>query len=486
MTSTPDNNAYKNKWAIMAAVSMGIFLATIDGSIVNVALPTLETELHTTFSLVQWVVVGYLLVITTMVLTIGRWADMVGKKKIYTAGFIIFTLGSLACGLAPNIYFLIGARILQSIGGSMEMALGTAITTENFPPSERGKALGISGLMVSLGIIAGPTIGGIILGSLSWHWIFFVNLPIGLIGIFMVIRFVPNVVPGIRQKFDFLGAIVLLICLSSLTIGLTIGELEGFNSILVYGLLISFVLFLAGFIYVESRVDQPMIDLGLFSNRFFTINLVTGFLTFMASAATTLLMPYYLENARGYSPETTGLMMAVVPLALGIVAPISGSLSDRVGARPLTLLGLSILLFGYICVSTLTVHTTTLGYALRFLPVGLGAGIFQSPNNSEIMSSAPRERLGVASGLLSLSRTLGQTTGISILGALWTSQVVAHMGGVVIRDATVAPPAIQVAALQNTTHAIILGIAFALGLSAWAFGMKIKQNRTVSARSEEK
>jgi EmrB/QacA subfamily drug resistance transporter len=484
MESNTDNKAYKNKWAILAAVSMGIFLATIDGSIVNVALPTLEAELHTTFSLVQWVVIGYLLVITTMLLTIGRWADMVGKKRIYTAGFIIFTLGSLACGLSPNIYFLIGARIFQSIGAAMEMALGTAITTENFPPGERGKALGISGLMVSLGVIAGPTLGGLILGSLTWHWIFFVNLPVGLIGIYMVIRFVPNVVPGIRQKFDFLGAFMLLVCLSSLTIGLTMGELEGFGISLVKVLLCSFGLFLVGFIFIESKVPQPMIDLKLFANRFFTINLMTGFLSFLVSAGVTLLMPYYLENARGYSPLTTGLMMVIVPVGLGIVAPIAGSLSDRFGARPLTLLGLAISLFGYICVGTLTIHTSYLGYALRFIPVGLGTGIFQSPNNSEIMSSAPRERLGVASGLLALSRTLGQTTGISVLGAIWTSQVMTRLGGT-IQDATKSPAVIQVAALQDTARVMVLVIALAFGLSILAMGMKIKQNRNLTEQVEE-
>ncbi len=221
---------YSKKWPIMAAVSMGIFLATIDGSIVNVALPTLEAELNTSFSLVQWVVVGYLLVITTLLLSFGRWADMIGKKKIYIAGYIIFTLGSLFCGLSSSIYMLIASRLFQAVGASMQMALGMAIVTEAFPPNERGKALGFTGLMVSLGIIAGPTLGGVILGSLSWHWIFFVNLPVGILGTMMVIRFVPNVIPGIKQKFDFIGAALLLVSLSSLTIGLTLGELNGISN----------------------------------------------------------------------------------------------------------------------------------------------------------------------------------------------------------------------------------------------------------------
>jgi EmrB/QacA subfamily drug resistance transporter len=461
------------KWPIMAAVSMGIFLATIDGSIVNVALPTLEAELHTSFSLVQWVVVGYLLVITTLLLSFGRWADMIGKKKIYIAGYIIFTLGSLFCGLSSSIYMLIASRLFQAVGASMQMALGMAIVTEAFPPNERGKALGFTGLMVSLGIIAGPTLGGVILGSLSWHWIFFVNLPVGILGTIMVIRFVPNVIPGIKQKFDFYGAALLLVSLSSLTIGLTLGELNGFQTLLVYALLALFVITFAGFLYIEKRVTQPMIDLRLFANRLFSINLVTGFLTFMASAGTTILMPYYLQTVMGYTPQKTGLLMAVVPIALGIISPISGSLSDRFGTRPLTVIGLAFMLFGYILVSTLQTDTTALGYILRFLPIGIGAGIFQSPNNSEIMSSAPRESLGVASGLLSLTRTLGQTTGIAILGAIWTGLVFSrYLDPTGVLDATAAPGAIQVSALQTTLHLVAAGILVALILSIRALRMQ--------------
>lgn len=477
--SSPEENNYSDKWAIMAAVAMGTFLATIDGSIVNVALPVIKTELATSFSLVQWVVVAYLLVITTLLLSFGRWADMVGKKKIYISGYIIFTLGSTACGFSPHIFVLIGSRIFQGIGAAMLMALGMAIVTEAFPPSERGKALGVNGLLVSIGIIAGPTIGGVILGHLSWNWIFYVNIPIGLLGTVMAIRFVPDRVPGIQQKFDFVGAFTLLVSLSALTIGLTLGEIYGFGYLPVYLLVVLFAITLAIFVWVELQQSQPMIDLRLFRNHLFAINLVTGFLTFMASAGINILMPYYLQGVRMYSPQTTGLMMAVVPLALGIMSPISGSLSDRYGTRPLTMAGLGLLMIGYFAVSTLRTDTSMLGYVLRFLPVGLGAGVFQSPNNSEIMSSAPRESLGVASGLLSLTRTLGQTTGISVLGAIWTGQVFAHLNGV-LPDATLAPGPIQVAALQITLRIVFIGMIAAFGLSVWAWMMKRSQDRRLN------
>jgi len=167
---------YSRKWHVMAAVAMGVFLATIDGSIVNVALPTLTRAFGAEFAVVQWVVLAYLLTVTTLMLSVGRLGDMAGKKPVYASGFVIFTLGSVLCGLSPGVYWLIGFRVLQAIGAAMMMALGMAIVTEAFPPAERGKALGISGSMVSIGIVVGPVLGGLLIGALSWHWIFFVNL----------------------------------------------------------------------------------------------------------------------------------------------------------------------------------------------------------------------------------------------------------------------------------------------------------------------
>ena len=181
------------------------------------------------------------------------------------------------------------------------------------------------------------------------------------------------------------------------------------------------VVMIATFIFIEKRVAQPMMDLRLFQNRLFSVNLLTGFMVFIAMSGTILLMPFYLEGILGHTTEQVGLLMAVVPLATGLIAPFSGSLSDRIGTRPMTVAGLGVLVMGFLAVSTLSLTTTSLGYILRFLPVGLGLGIFQSPNNSAIMGAAPRDRLGVVSGLLALTRTVGQTTGIALVGAVWAS-----------------------------------------------------------------
>ncbi len=459
---------YGRKWYVMAAVAMGIFLATIDGSIVNVALPTLEADLNTNFATVQWVVLAYLLTLSTLLLLVGRLADIRGKKRIYGWGFVVFTIGSILCGLSGTIYMLIAMRVLQAVGAAMILALGPAIVIEAFPNSERGTALGITGAIVSIGIIAGPTIGGVLIKQLSWHWIFIVNVPIGILGTWMVWRFVPNIPPAGDQRFDYWGAFTLFVSMLTLLLALTLGPDRGFTStgiLLLFGL--SALAFVA-FILIELRVPAPMINLQLFRNTLFSVNLSTGFLTFMAIAGTVLLLTYYLQDTRALDVQQAGLLLAVLPAALGIVSPISGRISDRVNPRPVTVVGLLVMAIGYWALSTLTLESSVLRYVLCLLPVGLGIGIFQSPNNSAILGAAPRNQLGTASGLLAVSRTLGQTVGLAVFGAIWAARAVHYNGAPVPGGATEATPAIQVAAMQDTYQLIALMMGGALLIALWA------------------
>lgn len=470
---------YSRKWYVLAAVGMGIFLATIDGSIVNIALPTLAQAFRTDFPTVSWVVLAYLLTVATLLLSVGRLADMKGKKRIYTVGFVVFTVGSVLCGLSPTIAWLIGARVLQAGGAAMILALGMAIITEAFPREERGRALGISGAMVSVGIVVGPTLGGLLLSVLPWRWIFFVNLPVGILGTLMVVRFVPAFRPAGRQRFDFGGAGAILISLLALLLAMTWSQRWGFSDVKVVSLLGLSAAALALFLWLERRTDQPMVDLRLFRNPFFSASLVTALMTFIAMAGTTILMPFYLQDVLGFGTRQSGLLLAVVPMALGVMAPLAGSLSDRLGTRPITVVGLAVLLVGYAAVSTLSVKTTALGYALRFIPVGLGMGIFQSPNNSAIMGAAPRERLGIASGMLALTRALGQTTGIALLSAAWASRTFAYAGRAYGGDATAAPATAQVAALEDVFVGLVVIMAMALAIAIWAW---VRERRVSSAR----
>ncbi len=472
---------FRMKWYVMAAVAMGIFLSTIDSSIVNLALPTLVRELHTDFPTVQWVILGYLLGLTALMLSVGRLADIRGKKPLYVTGFVIFTIGSVLCGLSPTIYALILFRIVQSIGAAMILALGSAIVTESFPPEERGRALGLSGTAVSLGIVIGPTLGGLLIDAFSWRWIFFVNLPVGIIGTLMAIRFIPAIKPRGGQRFDIWGSLTLVAGLLCLLLALTWGQNIGFSENRILGLFSGSLIFFLAFLYIESHIEDPIIDLSLFLNEKFSVGLITGFIIFFVIAGIILLMPFYLENVLGYDTRQVGLMLAVVPIAMGIVAPISGSISDRVGTRPITVVGLFILLVGYVGLSTLRLDTTAWQYILLFLPIGLGMGIFQSPNNSAIMGSAPQERLGVVSGMLAITRTMGQTMGIALLGALWASRVSSYEGGMLDAGATEASAISQVGGLNDTLQIVVVLIFLAFMIGLWSLIAERRRSRQAAS-----
>ena len=429
---------YSRKWHAMAAVGTGVFLATLDSSIINVSLPTLVRALHTDFAVVQWVVLAYLLTITSAMAGIGRLADMVGKKTIYMIGFIVFTLGSALCGLSPSVKWLIGFRVLQATGAAMTMALGAAIVTEAFPPMERGKAMGMIGSIVSMGIVLGPALGGIILSALSWRWIFYVNLPVGIIGTIMVQRNLPDFKPGHRQRFDVWGALTLCSSILFFLLGLTLGQKQGFSHPLVYFLLGAWLLLLALFILIEHKTAQPMINPTLFHNRIFSINLTTGFISFVGLGGTVILLPFYLENILKFSALQVGLLMGIVPVMLGITSPLAGTLSDRVGSRKITMAALVILLMGFLAAATLNQHTSAWGYAVRIFAVGVGIGGFISPNNSAIMGAAPRHQLGIVSSMMAQSRTLGQTVGVAVIGAIWAGRTVFYAGSASKGGATLA------------------------------------------------
>jgi EmrB/QacA subfamily drug resistance transporter len=452
---------------VLVAIAMAIFLGTIDGSIVNVALPTLVDEFDTTFAVAQWVVLAYLLTQTTLTLGFGRLGDMVGKKPIFTTGFVVFTVGSVLAGLSPTIGWLIGARVVQAIGAAMIFALGFAITTEAFPPTERGRALGINGTMVSLGIMAGPIVGGLILEATDWRWIFFVNLPVGILGTITALRFIPNTKPRGGQSFDFAGAVVFFAALLTFMLGLTLGQEVGFTDPAVLGLFAVALISFAGFVAIERRIDQPMLDLTLFEHRDLSVNLVTGFVAFFAISGLLLLAPFYLTDVADLSPSQIGLVLGAVPITMGIVAPLSGALSDRIGTRPVTVTGLAIMTVGYtVATFVLDVDFALAGIVIVGLIIGLGMGVFQSPNNSAILGSVPPDRLGVTSGVLTINRTTGTVTGIAVLGTMWAARTVAHAGGGTAAD---APAAAQAAGLTDTMALAALLVAAALGLGTWTW-----------------
>jgi EmrB/QacA subfamily drug resistance transporter len=455
-----------HKWAILVAVGLTLFMNTMDGTIVNVALPTLTRELRTDFATVQWVVIAFLLGLTVLMLSMGRLGDMVGKKRVFAVGLILFVLASVLCGLADGVYGLIAFRFLQAVGSAMTLALGVAIVTETWPPQERGRAIGTTGGIISLGIAAGPVLGGLILQTLSWRWIFFVNLPVGLVALALVWRFVPDLPPTRRsERFDFAGAVLVGTALLAFALAMTFTQIRGLFAWPTPALLVLAVLALALFVRVERHAAHPMIDLALFRHRSFSLNLFTGFLTFVAIAGVVLLLPFYLQLVMGLSQRQVGLLMGVVPSVLAVLGPLSGTLADRFGTRPVSLVGLVLLMLGYLSLTRLEVASTPSQFVWFLLPVGLGMGTFQSPNNTAIMSTAPRPRLGIVSGILSMTRTLGQLTGIALLGAFFAARLQAHAGRPV--DINHASAEVIVLALHDQLRLIAGLVALGLLLALW-------------------
>jgi len=434
-------NDYSRKWWALAAVGSGVLLSTIDGSIVNIALGTLVGAFNSNLNVVEWVMLAYLLTISCLLLLMGRLGDMFGKRRVYVIGFGIFTLASALCGLAPTVGTLIGFRVLQGVGAAMIQAVGPALLVAAFPQSERGTALGAIGSFVAAGILIGPALGGVLLRYVGWEAIFFVNVPLGMVGIWLTLRSIaPDRSPARGQVFDVVGALLLMAALSGLLLALTEGPIWGWKDLRIAGLFVLFAVAGAGFVAWERRFPHPMISLRMFRSPAFSLNLLASFLLFLGLAFNLILTPLFLQFVLDLDLQTTGLALMGLPLALSLSAPISGRLSDRIGPRVLTVAGLLITAASLIGLSFAATGTPLVYLIGCLLVLGVGVGLFQSPNNSTVLGNAPREALGVASGLLAVMRNLGQTAGVAIAGAVWASRVFALHGGP-ITPITAAPPA---------------------------------------------
>ena len=467
MTHLSDSLSTRQRWLIFAAICSGIFLDSKEGSIVVVILPALVNELEVDFTLVQWVVLSFTLTKTAIILSVGRLGDMIGKRPVFLAGTVAFLIGSILSGLAPNIELLLLFRVIQAIGGAFATALSMGIVTEIFPASDRGKALGLFSAAVSLGGIAGPFLGGMLLEFLSWRWIFFVGFPFSCVSFFLAWRYMPGAIPGARQRFDWTGSLLLASFLLTFILFLTFGPRFGYRSTAMLGLFAVSLIALALFINTERRLKDPLLDLSIFRNTQFSLNLSMRFVSFIVIGGVYLLLPFYLTNLLQLEPVVVGLLLTTTWISFGVASPFAGTLSDRFGYRRIAGAGLILMAFGCYTVSTLSLETSIIGYVLRVATLGLGMGLFQSPNNSAVMGSVPRERLGVVSGVNVIGRTLGRTSGIAALGALWASRAMAHAGPDYTGSVTEAAAVAQIAALREVSYTALAIIAVALILSVW-------------------
>ena len=481
----PAHPAVKHSGWAQVGVNLIVLMSTLDMSIVNVSLPTLVEKLDTDFATIQWVVLSYLLVITCLMLTVSRLGDMLGKKKIFNGGIVIFTVASLLCGLSPSVEWLIAFRGMQGVGAVMSQALGVAIVAEVVEPRKLGRALGFIGGTVSVGLALGPSLGGMLIGWAGWRSIFFLNLPLGVFSWTVVRCCVPAIPPReTGQRFDIPGAVVLLVALGCYCLGMTLGQNHGFSKPSIMALLGVAAVGLALFLLVEARTRQPMLDLSLFKNILFSLNLCMGFMVFVA-LSTTILVPFYLQYVQGRTPEIMGLLMMVVPLAMGLVSPVAGSLADRFGPRGISILGLCCTSLGALAMTTVGIHTSWWGYILRIIPMGIGIGMFQAPNNTAIMSAVPPKRLGVASGLLNYSRTFGQTSGIPLMGTLFTALVLGQITLDARSEVTDAPPAVLLNAFTGAYRVVAMIIAATAILGIYVFWLDKRNKAAQQAASPD-
>ena len=418
------------QWVAAGIVCIGIFLGVLDNSITNVALPTLADQFGSREEDVIWVALSFIVVSTGLSLTMGRLGDLYGRKLLYSVGFAIFTLATALSAASGSLEELIGSRVLQAVGSSMTMANGAAIITASFPPSKRGTGLGIMVSTVGAGFAAGPgprrsarrmaRLGGRSSGRAprsAWSARFWPGASLSMHPPSSAPR--GSMCPGAVLLFGVLGA---------LTLGINRGRDLGWESTAIVLLFVACALFLAALIVVERRSASPVVDLGLFKGRGFSAGVCAAILQFMGMSAAISLGPFFLIDARGFSTVATGIMIMPMPLAMLLISPLSGMLSDRVGSRPLTTFGLLLVAGALLSMSTLDNNAQPVDFMWRMLILGIGTSIFSSPNTSVIMSAVPPERLGTASAAQTTARTIGNAIGYAIGFALYSGAAIRLRG----------------------------------------------------------
>ncbi|CAM4307150.1 MFS transporter [Paenibacillus typhae] len=413
-TYQDDEAIQKKRWVILIVLNLFTFMSTLDGSIVNIALPVLVKQLNLPVAQVEWVTTGYLMAICAVILLFGKLGDMAGKIRIFRIGTVVFIVGSLLCGLSTNLPFLIVSRVIQAVGASMTMANSQGIVTDIFPANERGKALGLIGTFVSLGSIAGPSLGGIIVSTLGWEYIFWVNVPIGLIAIVLGTKVLPKDLIRVKSKIDLPGSLLFSFFIITLFAGLLLGQQFGYSDGRIIAALAAAAVSFAVFLMVELRSSAPLLQLSLFKNTLFSLSILCAFLVFVANFCFNIISPFYAQNMLGLSPFYAGFLLMLFPISMVIIAPLSGALSDRIGSEFLTFAGLIVMVIAQFGLARLHEGSSVILVGLWIAMLGVGSGLFQSPNNSLIMSKVPRTLLGSAGSVNSLVRNVGMVVGITI------------------------------------------------------------------------
>lgn len=417
-----DGLTFGKRRQVLAAIALGTFMAPLDSSVVNIALPAIRTFFQTSLGTVEWVVMSYLLVISSLILTYGRMGDLYGHKKIYLTGFTVFTSGSLLCGFAPSILALIFFRALQAIGAGMMMAMGPAIITDITPPQYRGKSLGVVAMTVSIALTIGPVLGGYLTAKFGWPSIFFINIPIGIIATLWAWKVIPDIKGRSAEPFDLKGAVLIFTALILILLPLSYTEKAGWLNPFILGPLAAGLVLLLVFILMEKKIKYPMVDMTVFENRVFAMGNLSALINFISTFSVILLLPFYLMQLRLLPAEQAGLLMTPTPLMMIVISPFAGVLSDKIDSRYLSSLGMAINTVGLFMLSRLQTDTSVLTIVIISIIIGIGAGLFTTPNNSAVLGAVPPNRRGIASSILANMRNVGMVFGVAISGALFGSR----------------------------------------------------------------
>ncbi|MBD2432594.1 MFS transporter [Fischerella muscicola CCMEE 5323] len=450
-------------WLALLSVVLGLIMFTLDSSTVNIALPTITKTFDTHLAVAQWVIISYLIVLTTLIFSVACLGNMLGRRKLFQAGLMLFTISSLLCGLAPGIVWLIGFRVLQGCGAVLIVGLGMAMITELFAHSPQyGLALSLAVMTLSVTYVLGPAIGGLLVTLSDWRAIFLINLPIGIIAILLFAWCVPpsHNTRSEQDKFDTLGTIMLALVMVNFALAMSEGQKQGFNSAIALILLTTTIIGLIVFVLVESQIRQPMIDLSLFRNRILSINLLTMVVVYIVMAFRLLIYPFFLELVLQYPTDQVGMLMITLPITNAIIAPISRRLVDKFGSHRLIPIGLMLLAFGCMLASTFSTQLTPLGYVLTDIAMGAGLAMWRSPNNVATMRITPHNKIGVVSGLLNESSLIGQTLGIPLGSAIFITLALSSIN----LPHTTPLASMPLPALEFAMHRTFLTLAVFLGI----------------------
>jgi EmrB/QacA subfamily drug resistance transporter len=441
----------RRRWAILGVVALGTFMTALDASIVNIGLPTIARTFRTPVGgAVEWVVIAYLVAIAATLLSFGHLSDLVGRKPVWLSGLATFTVGSILCGAAPSLAPLVLARAFQGLGGALIFAPGLAIIADAFPPAGRGRALGVNAVVFAAGTSLGPTLGGLITEHLSWRWIFYLNVPLGALALLASQAVLPRTGPHRREPFDVAGAGLLAVGFALLTVVLSFGSAWGWASARLLTCLAVGTGALVGAALVERRAPRPIVDFALFRERVLASSLGSMTLAMLALFAISFMLPFYFEELRGFSVQKSGLLLTPLPLTIAVVAPVSGSLADRIGSRWLAAGGLGVACLGLLFLARLDAGSSLVEVIGYLVLTGVGQGMFQTPNSRALMNSVPPGKQGEASGLLATGRVVGQSLSVALAGAVFAGLGGASAGRALGATWTGAVAPESIAALQQT------------------------------------